>query len=163
MKKKVDKYIVKKKYLKIRDFKQYYVTGAIGGFRNPYDFRLTFYNVDTNDLLIKTQNMKNKSETDEENLEKEISNIRIPHLLQCELIMTERTVREIYKFLGRELKMLEKSKEFKTYAVCKNCGHKFLSPIQIRNIENSIIQKNLTICPNCGEETEIEKNVLINE
>ena len=46
--------LIKTTFEKDQDFKKYYVTGAIGGFKNKYDFRLSFYNMETNDLIMKS-------------------------------------------------------------------------------------------------------------
>ncbi|MFX1361362.1 MAG: hypothetical protein ACFFDL_15745 [Promethearchaeota archaeon] len=100
-----------KKYIKSPDFKNYYVTGAIGGFRNPYDFRLSFFNVDSNEFVMNTQNLKDKKFSEKEFSEK-LSNVEMNHTIVCELIMTEKTAREIYNFLGKELELLEDKKKF---------------------------------------------------
>ena len=108
---KIVRFKVKKKYEKANDFKRYYVTGAIGGFKNPYDFRLSFFNVDSNDFTLKTQNLKDKNELSDEDLSKKLSEIEMTHLIQCELIISEQAVREIYNFIGKELEALEKIKK----------------------------------------------------
>lgn len=97
---------IKRKYIKSEDFKKYYVTGAIGGFRNPYDFRLTFYNINSNDFLLQTQKLKEQNLTEDEYI-KIISEKEMPHEIQCELIMTEQAVKELHTFLGKELKIYE--------------------------------------------------------
>lgn len=102
---------IKKKYEKDSSFSSHYVTGALGGFRNPYDFRLAFYNIDTTNYILKTQKFKqNKSLTEEQLIEK-FQETEMKHKILCEVIMTEKTAREIYKFLGKELKALEEMKK----------------------------------------------------
>ncbi len=101
----------KHKYIKSEEFKKYYVTGAIGGFRNPYDFRLTFFNVDSNEFLIKAQDIKSETKLDKNDLMKKLSQREMPNIQQCELIMSERTVRELYNFIGKELEIFDEMKE----------------------------------------------------
>ncbi len=104
--KKVKYLDLKRGYIKSNDFKEYYVTGAVGGFRNPYDFRLTFYNVNSNDFLIRTLKIKGENPTGDE-YKKKVSEMEMPHELLCEIIMTEQVVKELHTFLGKELKILE--------------------------------------------------------
>jgi len=101
---------IKKKYVKSDDFKRYYVTGAVGGFRNPYDFRLTFYNVNSNDFVFQTLKLKEQNLSEDE-YKKIISEKEMPHEILCELIMTEQAVKELHNFLGKELKILEEMHE----------------------------------------------------
>lgn len=108
-KKRIFEFKAKKKYIKAPDFKMFYVTGAVGGFRNPYDCRLSFFNVDSNEFVIKTQNLKDKKLSVEE-ISKKFSNVEMLHIILCELIMTEQTARELHDFLGKELKLLGEKK-----------------------------------------------------
>ncbi|KKN47084.1 hypothetical protein LCGC14_0666500 [marine sediment metagenome] len=101
---------IRRKYEKSNDFKKYYVTGAIGGFKNQYDFRLSFFNVNSNDFLMQTQKFKEQNLSEDE-LSKKISKMEMPHEIQCELIMTEQAVKELYNFLGKELKALEERRQ----------------------------------------------------
>ena len=100
----------KPKYEKSDEFKKYYVTGAIGGFRNPYDFRLTFFNVDSNEFILKTQDIKSLEELDENGIKQKLAQREMLHILQCELIMSERALIELYNFIGKELKILDDMK-----------------------------------------------------
>jgi hypothetical protein len=93
---------LKKKFEKSNNFNRYYVTGAIGGFRNPYDFRLSFYNVNSNEFIIETQKLKEQN-LSREAVAKIMEEMAMPHEIQCELIMTEQTVKELYSYLGKEL------------------------------------------------------------
>ncbi len=93
---------LKRKYVKSDNFKSYYVTGAVGGFRNLYDFRLTFYNVNSNDFVFQTIKLKEQNLSEDEYL-KILSEKEMPHEILCELIMTEQAVKELHKFLGKEL------------------------------------------------------------
>ena len=97
----------KKKYEKAENFQRYYITGAIGGFKNPYDFRLTFYNVDSNDFTIKSEHLKNDKSLSREDLISKLEEIKMPHLLQCEIIMSKQAATEIYNFLKKELTRVE--------------------------------------------------------
>jgi len=101
----------KRTHQKAPDFKSYYVTGAIGGFRNPYDFRLTFYQDDINTAVIKKNEILQNQDLNEKEIEEVISNIEIPFYLKCEVIMTELAARELYNFLGKELESLKEIKE----------------------------------------------------
>ncbi len=101
---------IRRRYEKSNDFIKYYVTGAIGGFKNPYDFRLSFYNVNSNDFLMQTQKFKELNLSEDE-LSKKISKMEILYEIQCELIMTEQAAKELYNFLGKELKNLEEMKK----------------------------------------------------
>ena len=105
--KKAKYFDIKRKYVKLDDFKSYYVTGAVGGFRNPYDFRLTFFNVNSNDFLVKTQELKGQHLTEDEYI-KIVSEMEMPHEISCQLIMTEQAVKELHTFLGKELEINEK-------------------------------------------------------
>jgi len=104
-------FIPKKKYIKAEGFKKYYITGAIGGFRNPYDFRLTFYNIDSNEFLIETQVIKGEKEIKENELLNKLSQKEMLFNLQCEVIMTERAARELCTFIGKELETIDKNKK----------------------------------------------------
>ena len=102
---------IKRVFKKDKDFKKYYVNGAIGGFRNKYDFRLTFFDLETNDLVIKSDPIKfDKNLTQEEKFER-LRKLEFQNTLVCELIITEEAVRELYAFLGKELKKFESLKE----------------------------------------------------
>jgi len=101
----------KNTYKKSEGFKQYYVTGAVGGFRNPYDFRLSMYNIESNDFLVETLDIKDNKSKSEEDLSKKLAKIDFIHTLVCELIMTEQAARELHAFLGKELNQVEKSKK----------------------------------------------------
>ncbi len=105
-------------FKKIPDFKTFYVTGAIGGFRNPYDFRLTFYNEDTNSVILERQKISQNENLEQDEIDKNLLELEIPTICQCELVMTELAAKELHNFLGKELKALvqirkevEKSKE----------------------------------------------------
>ncbi|MGV9206193.1 MAG: hypothetical protein ACOC44_19485 [Promethearchaeia archaeon] len=80
----------------------YYVTGAIGGFKNKYDFRLSFYNTDTNGLIEKLQNMQSDKEIGNEELIEETQNLELKNNILCEVIMSELAIRELYQFIGRQ-------------------------------------------------------------
>ncbi len=107
------KYQPKKKYIKAQNFEKYYVTGAIGGFRNPYDFRLSFVNIDTNSLIIKNNELLEQN-LNKDDIEKRMSEQLLTVELQCELIMTKRAVVELHNFLGKELKQLKKIEKIET-------------------------------------------------
>lgn len=96
---------LRRDYKKSENFKSYYVTGAAGGFKNPYDFRLTFFRDDINDLIRIRNQYINENLSDEE-IKKRLSETKVPFILQCELIMTEKSALELYNFLGNELKKL---------------------------------------------------------
>lgn len=162
-KEKIIEFRIKKKFKKDRDFKQYYVTGALGGFRNPYDFRLTFYNVNSNEFVLRTQNLKENKKLNDEELKKTLSEMEMPHILQCELIMTDQAVRELYNFLEKELKIKDEQNTVKTYIICRNCGEKFESPIQVPNLNITKIEKNTITCPFCNKETLIGNDNMVNE
>jgi len=108
---KIQKFKPKRNYKKIPDFKSYYVTGAIGGFRNPYDFRLAFYQDDINDVIIKKNKILEEEYLTEEEITEKISKIDIPFILKCEIIMTELAAKELYNFLGKELQTFEQIKK----------------------------------------------------
>ena len=95
----------KKKYIKSQDFKKYYVTGAIGGFRNPYDFRLSFYDVDTNELVAKAENLKSEKGFTKLELKNYLDKMEMPLMLTCELIMSKKAVIELFNFIRKELKL----------------------------------------------------------
>lgn len=96
---------LKRKYIKSQDFKKYYVTGAIGGFRNPYDFRLSFYDVDTNELVAKAENLKSEKEITKLELKNYLDKMEMPLTLTCELIMSKKAVIELFNFIRKELKL----------------------------------------------------------
>ncbi|MHA1757014.1 MAG: hypothetical protein ACTSVV_09605 [Promethearchaeota archaeon] len=98
---------IKSKFEISPDFKRYYVTGALGGFRNPYDFRLSFFNIKSNDFLLILEKFKEKGLSEDE-FKKEISNLKMPHEIVCELIMSKQAVQELYEFIGKELAAQEK-------------------------------------------------------
>ena len=100
---------VVKKYEKIDDFKSYYVTGAIGGFKTKYDFRLSFYNIDTNDFIMKAEDKKSKENIRDEELAKHITDLELKHNVMCEVIMSEPAARELHQFIGRQLKARDKA------------------------------------------------------
>ncbi len=108
---KIHKFKPKRNYKKIPDFKSYYVTGAIGGFRNPYDFRLAFYQDDINDVIIKKNKMLEEENLTEEEITEKISKMDILFFLKCEIIMTELAAKELYNFLGKELQVREQIKK----------------------------------------------------
>jgi len=49
-----------------------------------------------------------------------------------------------------------------TYVKCDYCEKEFKSPIQVKNLAESIIKGNKTICPHCKKETLIENRNMIN-
>lgn len=100
----------KRKFKKADNFQKFYVTGAIGGFKNAYDFRLTFYNIDSNEFILKSQSLKDNKNMTNSDFKDKLSEIEVPHILKCELIMTEKAVKELYNFLKIELESLRKSK-----------------------------------------------------
>jgi len=102
---------MKKEYEMDDSFRSYYITGAIGGFRNPYDFRLAFYNIDTTKFILDTQEFKEDENLTEEERFDKLKNTEMSHKILCEIIMSEQAVREIYTFLGKELEELEKLKK----------------------------------------------------
>ncbi|MFO8020802.1 MAG: hypothetical protein R6U96_19420 [Promethearchaeia archaeon] len=102
---------VRKKFEKVEEFKSHYVTGAIGGFKNKYDFRLSFYNTDTNSLIEKLQNMQSDKEIGKEELIEETQDLELRNNIVCEVIMSEPAIRELYQFIGRQLKEKEKIEE----------------------------------------------------
>jgi len=102
---------IKRKFRKAANFKSHYVTGAIGGFKNKYDFRLSFYNLDTNNFILRMQNIKGeKGPPDEEEIKK-IEKIDMDHNVVCEVIMSETAAKELYNFIGKELEIRKKTKE----------------------------------------------------
>ncbi|GAH88318.1 unnamed protein product [marine sediment metagenome] len=105
-KEEVKTYTLKKDYKKSEDFKSYYVTAALGGFKNPYDFRLAFYKDEINDVIIKREEINNNENLNENQKEEMIIKIKVPCTLECEIIMPERAVIELYKFIKKELKAL---------------------------------------------------------
>jgi len=102
---------VRSKFEKDKNFKKYYVNGAIGGFKNKYDFRLAFYDTEINDLIIQTDPIKfNKDLSKEEKLNL-MNQLEIKNNILCEIIMAEQAVKELYAFLGKELEKLKRIKE----------------------------------------------------
>ena len=101
---------IEKTYEKAEQFASYYVTGAIGGFNNKYDFRMGFYNIDTLDHTLQVQHLSPQKLPPEEYIEK-ISKVKMPHKILCEVVMTEKAAKELHSFLGRQLSLLEKLKE----------------------------------------------------
>ncbi len=150
-KRKIIKIKPKKIYTKAEDYKRYYVTGAIGGFRNPYDFRLTFYNIDSNEFLLKTQNLKENKNIPDVEIQNKLKEVEMTHILQCELIMTEQAVKELYEFLKKEMKILDNLKE--TY--CPNCKK------LIKWVPTEIDDVFRGKCPNCGMEFIKDKNNIV--
>ena len=139
---------LKKKYIKSLDFKRYYVTGAIGGFRNPYDFRLSFYDVDTNELVVKAENLKIEKGLTKLDMKNHLSELEMSLTLTCELVMTKKAVVELYNFIRKELKLsgdldkvtcpecntpikwvLNKEKNMKR-AKCTECGLKLIKEVK---------------------------------
>ncbi|MGV9171910.1 MAG: hypothetical protein ACOC44_09225 [Promethearchaeia archaeon] len=104
---------IKKKYKKDSSFKSYYATGAIGGFQTPYDFRLAFYNVNTTNFILDTIELKQDEDLAKDEKIKKVKNAKMEHNILCEIVMTERAVREIYNFLGKELEELEERRKVK--------------------------------------------------
>ena len=96
-------------YEKTPDFKSYYITGAIGGFRNPYDCRLAFYNADTTEFMIKTEPIKKDQSLPEEEKIKTMQETTMKNKVMCEIIMSARAAKELHDFLGKELEFLEKT------------------------------------------------------
>ena len=109
--KKIIKFKPRKTYEKDESFKSYYANGALGGFRNPYDFRLAFYKIGTTEFLMETQSIKTSEGFKDEEKDEKVRNTEMRHKILCELVMTERAVRELHNFLGRELKLLDQIKE----------------------------------------------------
>ncbi|MBD3212947.1 MAG: hypothetical protein GF311_10095 [Candidatus Lokiarchaeota archaeon] len=98
-----------RKYEKIDDFRSYYVTGAIGGFKTKYDFRLSFYNIDTNDFIMKAEEKKSRKNVRDEELEELVTDLELKHDVMCEVIMSETAARELHQFIGRQLKAREEA------------------------------------------------------
>lgn len=141
----------KRIYKKADDFKKYYVTGAIGGFRNPYDFRLTFYNIDSNEFVLRTQALKENKNIDDFELQNKLKEYEMPHILMCELIMTKQAVKELYNFLKKELKILSELKDI----LCPSCKE----PIEwIPTDKDDIFDGK---CPKCGMEFIKDKTTII--
>lgn len=111
--KKIEKELIqiKSEFKKDKDFKKYYAVGAVGGFKNKYDFRLSFYDIESNDLIIKSDPIKIDPDLSDEEKLKKFNKLTMEKTLLFELIMTEQSVRELHKFLGKELDMLEMMKE----------------------------------------------------
>ena len=103
-KKEKKSYKLKKEYKKSEDFKSYYVTAALGGFQNQYDFRLAFYKDDVTDVLLKREKIITNDDLNENEKEKIISKMKVPCTLECEIVMPERSVFELYNFIQKELK-----------------------------------------------------------
>ena len=139
---------LKRKYIKSQDFKRYYVTGAIGGFRNAYDFRMSFYDVDTNEFVAKTENLKVEKGFTKLELKNYLDKMEMPHMLTCELVMSKKAVIELFNFMRKELKLsgnldkftcpecnapikwvFDKEKNMKR-AKCKECGLKLFKEMK---------------------------------
>ena len=95
---------LKKEYQKSESFKSYYVTGALGGFQNQYDFRLAFYKDEVTDVLLEREKIITNDDLNKNEKEKIISKMKVPCTLECEIVMPERSVIELYKFIQKELK-----------------------------------------------------------
>ncbi len=100
-------YKLKKKYIKSDNFKSYYITGAIGGFKNNYDFRLTFFKDDINEVILKRDEIIENEAINKNEKEEIFSKVRVPCTLECEVIMTERALIELYNFIKKELNFKE--------------------------------------------------------
>lgn len=50
-----------------------------------------------------------------------------------------------------------------TYVKCSNCGKEFKSPIQVKNLAETIIQGNKGVCPHCNQEILIENKNMFNK
>ena len=50
-----------------------------------------------------------------------------------------------------------------TFVICKNCGKKFKSPIQVVNLEKNVVENNYVDCPHCNKQTLTEKDNMVNE
>lgn len=98
---------LKKEYKKSEVFKSYYVTGALGGFQNQYDFRLAFYKDEVTDVLFKREDIINNEDLNENEKNIIISKMRVPCTLECEIVMPERSVVELYNFIQKELKNIK--------------------------------------------------------
>ena len=59
---------------------------------------------------MQTQKLKEQNLSGDE-FSKKISKMEMPHEIQCELIMTEQAAKELYNFLGKELKNYEERKK----------------------------------------------------
>ncbi len=96
---------LKKEYKKSEDFKSYYVTAALGGFKNQYDFRLAFYKDDINEVVIEREKILGDENLNESEKFEKISKLKVPCTIDCELIMPRRTVIELFNFIKRELEL----------------------------------------------------------
>lgn len=131
---------LKRKFIKSQDFKRYYVTGAIGGFRNPYDFRLSFYDVDTNEFVVKAENLKVEKGLTKLELKNHLDMMEMPHTLTCELIMSKKAILELFNFIRKELKLsgdLDK-------VTCPECN------APIKWVFNKEKNTKMGKCPECG-------------
>lgn len=102
-------YTLKKDYKKSEEFKSYYVTGAIGGFKNQYDFRLAFYKDEVNDVILKREEIRENENLNEEEKDEMVSKMRVPCTLECEIIMPELSVIQLYNFIRKELELKKES------------------------------------------------------
>ncbi len=102
---------IEKIFKKKADFKSHYVTGAIGGFKTQYDFRLSFYNIGINDFIMNLENAHLTEEFQKKDLEQNLKKFKMEHNLVCEVIMSEPAIRELYEFIGRQLKKRDILKE----------------------------------------------------
>ena len=100
-------YKLKKEYIKSEDYKSYYVTGAMGGFKNNYDFRLMFFKDDINEVVLKREEIRENEELNQNEKEDIFSKVKVPCKLECEVIMTERALIELYNFIQKELNFLK--------------------------------------------------------
>ena len=102
-------YKLKKEYKKSENFKSYYITGAVGGFKNNYDFRLTFFKDNINEVVLKREEIRENETINQIEKEEIFSNVRVPCTLECEVIMTERALIELYNFIRKELNFLKET------------------------------------------------------
>ncbi len=102
-------YKLKKEYKKSENFKSYYITGAVGGFKNNYDFRLTFFRDDINGVVLKREEIRDNETLNQNEKEEIFSKVRVPCTLECEVIMTERALIELYNFIKKELNFLKET------------------------------------------------------
>ncbi len=50
-----------------------------------------------------------------------------------------------------------------TYVICDNCGKKFESPIQVKNLATNQLKNNRVNCPFCKTMTLAENRNMVNE
>jgi len=101
---------IRTKFEKDKDFRRYYVNGAMGGFKNKYDLRLSFYSTEINDLLINSNPIKFNPELSEEEKVAKINELALKNNILCEIIMSEQAAKELHTFLGKEIKNFERIK-----------------------------------------------------